>query len=43
MTPESIPGLVILDEASLLLPRLELVVSEELDRDPVVVALHEAA
>jgi hypothetical protein len=43
MTPESILGTLVPHEVSLLLPRLELVVSEELDQDPVVVALREGA
>ena len=43
MTPESIPGVLVPNEVSLLVPRLELVVNEQLDQDPVIVALREAA
>jgi hypothetical protein len=43
MTPESIPGRLVPPEVSQLLPPLELVVDEKLDRDPVLVALRKAA
>jgi hypothetical protein len=43
MTPESIPGTLVPHEVSLLLPRLALVVDEQLELDPVVVALRNAA
>jgi hypothetical protein len=43
MTPESIEGRLLPDEIELLLPPLELVVREDLEGDPVLVALREAA
>jgi hypothetical protein len=50
MTPESIPGELVPREISQLLPPveqllppLELVVSEQLDQDPVIVMLRQAA
>jgi hypothetical protein len=43
MTPESIHGKFLPDGLRLLLPPIELVVSEELEEDPVIVVLREAA
>ena len=43
MTPESIHGSLLPNDLELLLPPLELVVREDLEGDPVLVALREAA